>query len=114
MKASATPMSATNAAETAAANAMLTESWWRALDIDWRACKLAHDSGTVVSIGPDAHSPQGLEHLEMGVAVARKGWLTAADVLNSRTADQVLAFARARRSGGSAPLTSMSNTVASR
>ncbi len=73
------------------------------LDIDWRACKLAHDAGTLVSIGPDAHSPQGLDHLNMGVAVARKGWLTPADVLNSRTADDVLAFARARRSGTSGP-----------
>ncbi len=69
------------------------------LDIDWRACKIAHEAGTLVSIGPDAHSPQGLDHLEMGVAVARKGWLTAADVLNSRSADEVLAFAQARRSG---------------
>jgi len=69
------------------------------LDIDWRACKIAHECGTLVSIGPDAHSPLGLEHLEMGVAVARKGWLTATDVLNSRSADEVLAFARARRSG---------------
>ncbi len=69
------------------------------LDIDWRACKLAHEAGTLVSIGPDAHSPQGLDHLEMGVAIARKGWLTAADVLNSRSADDVLAFAQARRSG---------------
>ncbi len=84
------------------------------LDIDWRACKLAHDAGTLVSIGPDAHSPQGLDHLEMGVAVARKGWLTAVDVLNSRTADEVLAFARARRNGGSTTLQSMTNTAASR
>jgi len=84
------------------------------LDIDWRACKLAHDSGTLVSIGPDAHSPQGLDHLEMGVAVARKGWLTPVDVLNSRTADQVLAFARARRNGGAPSLQLMANVAASR
>ena len=72
------------------------------LDIDWRACRIAQECGTVVSIGPDAHSPQGLEHLELGVAIARKGWLTPADVLNSRTADDVLAFARARRGGARA------------
>jgi DNA polymerase (family X) len=67
------------------------------LDIDWRACRLARDAGTLVSIGPDAHSPQGFDNLETGVAVARKGWLGAPHVLNSRTADEVLAFARARR-----------------
>lgn len=72
------------------------------LDIDWRACKLAREAGTLVSIGPDAHSPQGLDHLEMGVAIARKGWLTATDVLNSRTAGDVVAMAQARRRGAPA------------
>jgi DNA polymerase (family 10) len=73
------------------------------LDIDWHACRIAQQRGTMVSIGPDAHSPQGLEHLELGVAVARKGWLTAENVLNSRTVDAVLSFARARRTGAAAP-----------
>lgn len=68
------------------------------LDIDWRACRIAAEQGTLVSIGPDAHSPQGFENLELGVAQARKGWLSAANVLNTRSADDVLAFARARRS----------------
>ncbi|MDQ8173333.1 MAG: PHP domain-containing protein [Gemmatimonadota bacterium] len=69
------------------------------LDIDWRACRIAQQYGALVSIGPDAHSPQGLDHLELGVASARKGWLTPADVLNTRSADEVLTFARARRAG---------------
>ena len=55
-----------------------------------------------MSIGPDAHSPQGFEHLELGIANARKGWLTPANVLNTRSADEVLAFARARRDGAGA------------
>ncbi len=67
------------------------------LDIDWRACRIALEKGTMVSIGPDAHSPAGFENLELGVAVARKGWLGAGNVLNTRPVDEVLAFARARR-----------------
>ena len=51
----------------------------------------------MVSIGPDAHSPAGFENLELGVAVARKGWLGAGNVLNTRPVDEVLAFAHARR-----------------
>ena len=70
------------------------------LDIDWQACRIAQAHGALISIGPDAHSPQGLEHLELGVAMARKGWLVAADVLNTRSVAEVLAFARARRAGG--------------
>jgi DNA polymerase (family 10) len=69
------------------------------LDIDWRACRIAQEKGALVSIGPDAHSPQGFDHLELGIANARKGWLTPANVLNTRSADEVLAFARARRDG---------------
>jgi DNA polymerase (family X) len=68
------------------------------LDIDWRACRLAAECGAMVSIGPDAHSPQGFENLEMGVAIARKGWLSAHNVLNSRSARDVLAFAASRQS----------------
>ncbi len=72
------------------------------LDLDWRACRIAQEKGALVSIGPDAHSPQGFEHLELGIANARKGWLTPANVLNTRTVDEVLAFARARRAGKTA------------
>ncbi|MDQ6610924.1 MAG: PHP domain-containing protein [Gemmatimonadota bacterium] len=67
------------------------------VDIDWRLCKLARQHGTMVSIGPDAHSPQGLQNIALGIATARKGWLEPADILNSRTALEVLDFARARR-----------------
>jgi len=67
------------------------------LDIDWRACRIAAECGTLVSIGPDAHSPNGFDNLAMGVAMARKGWLSPAHILNTRSADEVLAFAAARR-----------------
>jgi DNA polymerase (family 10) len=70
------------------------------LDIDWRACRIAAECGTMVSIGPDAHSPQGFDNLSMGVAIARKGWLSASQVLNTRAADDVMAFASARRNDG--------------
>lgn len=69
------------------------------LDLDWRELRGAKARGVVVEIGPDAHSPEGLANVEFGVGVARKGWLGAADVLNARPADAVLAFARAKREG---------------
>ena len=69
------------------------------LDIDWRACRRAAHYGTLISIGPDAHAPQGLEHLSLGVATARRGALDAARILNSRSVEDVLAFAAARRRG---------------
>jgi DNA polymerase (family 10) len=67
------------------------------LDLDWRWCKIAHEQGVCIEIGPDAHSPRGLDHTWFGVSLARKAWLSAADVLNCRTANEVVQFARARR-----------------
>jgi len=72
------------------------------LDIDWRACRIAAECGTLVSIGPDAHSPQGFDNLSIGVAIARKGWLSASQVLNTRSVASVMAFAAARRETGRA------------
>jgi len=70
------------------------------LDLDWRYIPHARALGVPIEIGPDAHSPRGLDVMNIGVGIARKGGLTAGDVLNSRSADDVLAFARARRERG--------------
>ena len=67
------------------------------LDLDWRALGRARELGVTISIGADAHSVGGMANVPIGVGVARKGGLTAPDVLNTRDADGVLAFARRRR-----------------
>jgi DNA polymerase (family 10) len=69
------------------------------LDLDWRLVREAKRIGVTISVGADAHSPAGLENVEYGVAMAKKGWLGAGDVLNARPVDDFLAFARARRRG---------------
>jgi DNA polymerase (family 10) len=67
------------------------------LDIDWRLLPRARELGIPIEIGPDAHSTKGLDTMTLGVGMARKGGLEAGDVLNARSADGVMAFARARR-----------------
>lgn len=67
------------------------------LDIDWRYCQTAKQLGCTIEIGPDAHSTGGLDNMEIGVGVARKGWLEPGDVLNTGSADDVLTWARGRR-----------------
>lgn len=67
------------------------------LDLDWRVLRRARDLGVMISIGSDAHSRAGIGNMRYGVGMARKGSLAPADLLNTRTADQFLAFARARR-----------------
>ena len=70
------------------------------LDLDWRHIPQARRYGAMIEIGPDAHSPKGLDYMATGIGIARKGGLGASDVLNARSADDVLAFARARRTTG--------------
>ena len=67
------------------------------LDIDWRYCQMAKQLGCTIEIGPDAHSTSGLDNMEVGIGVARKGWLEPADVLNTGSADDVLEWAQSRR-----------------
>jgi DNA polymerase (family 10) len=67
------------------------------LDLDWRLCHTAREAGATIVIGPDAHSVDGLDNMALGIGMARKGWLTAADVLNTRSVDDVVAFAQRRR-----------------
>ena len=67
------------------------------LDLDWRYCRRAKELGVTIEIGPDAHSVPGLDNVHFGVGLARKAWLESAEILNTRTADEVVAFARKRR-----------------
>ncbi|MDQ4080618.1 MAG: DNA polymerase/3'-5' exonuclease PolX [Gemmatimonadota bacterium] len=67
------------------------------LDINWEQCHAAKQRGVTVAIGPDAHSTRGLDYTELGVGIARKGWLEPSDVLNTWDADAVMERARARR-----------------
>jgi DNA polymerase (family 10) len=67
------------------------------LDLDWRLLRQARDAGVVISIGADAHNIPGLRHVDYGIAMARKGWLTADDILNCQPVDGFLAQVRRRR-----------------
>ena len=67
------------------------------LDLDWRVLRSARAHGVMISIGADAHNLAGLGNVGYGVGIARKGWLGPADILNTRTAEGFLEFARARR-----------------
>jgi DNA polymerase (family X) len=67
------------------------------LDLDWRYCRQAKELGVTIEIGPDAHSTAGLDNVHFGIGMARKAWLEAGEILNTRSADDVIAFARKRR-----------------
>ena len=47
-------------------------------------CHVAKDEGVMVAINSDAHSQHDLDDLDWGIGQARRGWLSAKDVLNCR------------------------------
>jgi len=67
------------------------------LDLDWRLLQRARRAGVTISVGADAHGTAQLHHMEFGIGIARKGWLGADAVLNTRSAEEFLAFAARRR-----------------
>lgn len=80
--------------DAAAANGVVIElnaSPWR-LDLDWRYWRKAAEKGVLAAINPDAHETGGLAHVRTGVNAARKGGLTAEQVLNTRPLAKVKKF----------------------
>jgi len=67
------------------------------LDLDWRLLRRAKERGVKISIGADAHSIAGIANMEIGVGLARKGWLGPADILNTLPVDEFVRFACHRR-----------------
>ncbi len=54
------------------------------LDLDWRLWPYARGKGVRCVINCDAHRAEHAGYLRLGAGVARKGWLTAAEVMNTR------------------------------
>lgn len=54
------------------------------LDLDDVHCRQAKEAGVKLAISTDAHSTMGLNALRYGVDQARRGWIEAKDVLNTR------------------------------
>jgi DNA polymerase (family 10) len=59
------------------------------LDMDWRHWRRAAEKGLLCCINPDAHALHHFDFQHAGVLAARKGWLTAQEVLNTRTLTEV-------------------------
>ncbi len=59
------------------------------LDLDWRHIGRALDRGVTFVINPDAHSIAEMSHVISGTWLARKGGLTAKQVLNTKTVEEV-------------------------
>jgi DNA polymerase (family X) len=61
------------------------------LDLSGPELRLALEAGVPIVVSTDAHSVPGLENMRLAVHTARRGWVTAADVVNTRPLAEVLA-----------------------
>jgi DNA polymerase (family X) len=59
------------------------------LDLRDSHARVAGEAGVKIAVNTDAHQLSALQHIDMGVAQARRAWLTKDQVLNTRTWAQV-------------------------
>jgi DNA polymerase (family 10) len=64
------------------------------LDLRGAEVRRAVSAGVPIVASTDAHSVRGLGNMRLAVATARRGWATAADVVNTLPLEAVLARAR--------------------
>jgi len=55
------------------------------LDLSDVQCRMAKELALLLAISTDAHTVETLAYMRYGVDQARRGWLTAKDVLNTRS-----------------------------
>ena len=55
------------------------------LDLTDRHCKMAKDMGLKLAVSTDAHSVADLDFIRYGLDQARRGWLEADDIINTRS-----------------------------
>ncbi len=59
------------------------------LDLNDIHCKMAKDLGVKVAVSTDAHRLDDLDYMRFGVGQARRGWIEAADVVNTRSLSEL-------------------------
>lgn len=67
------------------------------LDLDWRWHGQAKAAGVLLAVNPDAHSIAELSYIDNGLAAARKGGLTANDIINTRSLKELKLLLRRKR-----------------
>jgi len=53
-------------------------------------CRMAKEIGVKLAVAIDAHSTGSLEFMRFGIGQARRGWLEAEDVINTRSCEKLL------------------------
>lgn len=62
------------------------------LDLDDIGARAAKEAGVKIALGTDAHAFEHFNYMELGVAIARRGWLTKKDIINTMDLSDLLKF----------------------
>ena len=68
------------------------------LDLNDLHARRARELGIAIAIDTDAHTVDQLDYMRFGVSVARRGWLTPRDVLNTLPEKQLISWLEQKRS----------------
>ncbi|MBI3495330.1 hypothetical protein HY065_01750, partial [Candidatus Berkelbacteria bacterium] len=67
------------------------------LDLNELLARQAKNAGVKFLIDTDAHAPDQLGNLRYGIAIARRAWLTKADVANTMKANDFISTLHSHR-----------------
>jgi len=59
-------------------------------DLDWRLWRQAKELGVKCVINCDAHRLDHFDFLRLGAGIARKGWLSTGDVINTQSLTAIM------------------------
>jgi DNA polymerase (family 10) len=68
------------------------------MDLNDIHCRMAKESGAKLVISTDAHSVATLDYMRFGISQARRGWLEAVEVLNTRPLRELERLLKVRQS----------------
>jgi DNA polymerase (family 10) len=67
------------------------------LDMDWRHWPYAKSKGVKCVLNPDSHRNEQAAFLRLGASIARKGWLTRRDVVNTLPRQELMEALQLKR-----------------
>jgi DNA polymerase (family 10) len=67
------------------------------LDLNDIYVKAAKERGVKLGIGTDTHILDQMEYLDLGLAVARRGWLEKGDLLNTLSYEKLMKVLKGKR-----------------
>lgn len=79
--------------------ALEINSYFDRLDLSDINCRRAKDLGVKFSLGTDAHHIEQFWMMKLGVGVAKRGWLTKKDVLNTYEIKDLKKYLKIKRDG---------------